>query len=588
MPSPASPPEPVAPPSATAPQPEGFWRREASHYPRPLSPMYRVTLDWMISIWRELATSHGLMFDGIENREINGWVYQRLVPIGGKDRKPPPLWLTWAFVRVAPSMRKRLRTLSRAMKDDVPGQYIERWYSTWRPHQDETIARLRGVDLPALDDEACVRHFEETFQFGHDSLDIHFRLTLPVGTMAELSFACEEMLGWGEHEMVELLAGLSRTSTDPARQLAALARMAKERPAVREILANVDAGTLARIEAADPEFARAFHAYQREFGCRALRYEVVDPALEEVPALTLGLIHDQIVREYDPDAEERALLEQRRRVVERAHAELASRPAADRERFDHLLARAERYYPVREENEFFTVSAPLALMRYAALEMGRRLTERGLIDAREDVFFLEPDEAAAALRNAADSRALVARRMGERAWVLAHPAAPTLGEDVRGEPPLKALPADAAFNMRAVIWAADRIAGGEAAPEPQAAGDAPAAVPNEVKTIKGIPAAPGRYAGPVRVIRDESEFEKIRAGDVLVCPITSPVWSIIFPSVGALVTETGGVLSHPAIIAREYGIPAVVATRNATKVLKDGQKVLVDGAAGTVEVMPGP
>ncbi len=570
------PPVPVPPPTATASRPEGFWRREASHYPQPLTPMFRVFLDWSNRTWRELATSLGMMFDGIEFREIDGWVYQRIVPIGGTDRKPPPTWLMWVLVRSVPSMRKRLKTLSQAMREDIPGQYIETWYAEWRQHQITTTARLKSVDFAALDDAACARYFEEVLDFGYESLRMHFKLTTPVGTMAELAFACEEMLGWGEHKMVELLAGLSRTSTEPARQLATLAAMAKDRPAVRKLLENVDHTTLARLEEADPEFAQAFARYQQEFGGRALRYEVIEPTLEEVPELTLGLIHDQLVREYDPAAEERALAEQRRQAIERAHSELASRPPADRERFDHLLARAERYYPVREENEFYTVSVPLALMRYAALEAGRRLAERGLIEVREDVFFLEPGEAIAALRNPSDQRALVDRRKGERAWVLANPAAPSFGMDIGGEPPLKALPPDAAFNVRTVLWATDRIMGHDAAEQPAAA-----------TTIKGIPAAPGRYAGPVRVILDESEFEKIRAGDVLVCPVTSPVWSIIFPSVGALVTNAGGVLSHPAIIAREYGIPAVVATGNATSVLKDGQKVMVDGAAGTVEVLPG-
>ena len=100
--------------------------------------------------------------------------------------------------------------------------------------------------------------------------------------------------------------------------------------------------------------------------------------------------------------------------------------------------------------------------------------------------------------------------------------------------------------------------------------------------VTGIPAAPGSYTGPVRVIRSEAEFDRLRAGDVLVCPVTSPVWSVLFPSIGALVTDSGGVLSHPAIIAREYGVPAVVATGNGTSVLCDGQIVTVDGTAGVV------
>ena len=124
----------------------------------------------------------------------------------------------------------------------------------------------------------------------------------------------------------------------------------------------------------------------------------------------------------------------------------------------------------------------------------------------------------------------------------------------------------------AFLWAVDRIlAPVQAGP----AGDA---------AVSGIAASPGSYTGPVRIIRDESEFDRLRAGDVLVCPITSPVWSVLFPSIGALVTDTGGTLSHSAIIAREYGIPAVVNTGRGTSVLQDGQIVTVDGAAGAVRI----
>src|SRR5262249_53407540 len=98
----------------------------------------------------------------------------------------------------------------------------------------------------------------------------------------------------------------------------------------------------------------------------------------------------------------------------------------------------------------------------------------------------------------------------------------------------------------------------------------------------GIAASPGCYTGPARVVLTETEFDKIRPGDVLVCPATSPVWSVVFPQLGALVTDSGGLLSHPAIIAREYGIPAVVATGKGTNWRGDGDRVPVDGTAGLV------
>lgn len=103
--------------------------------------------------------------------------------------------------------------------------------------------------------------------------------------------------------------------------------------------------------------------------------------------------------------------------------------------------------------------------------------------------------------------------------------------------------------------------------------------------VRGTPASARPLLGTGAGSYGEQEFGKLQAGDVLVCPITSPVWSVLFPSVGALVTDTGGILSHPAIIAREYHVPAVVATGNATRLLHDGQMVSVDGTNGTLEVL---
>jgi pyruvate,water dikinase len=101
-----------------------------------------------------------------------------------------------------------------------------------------------------------------------------------------------------------------------------------------------------------------------------------------------------------------------------------------------------------------------------------------------------------------------------------------------------------------------------------------------------VAASASRYTGTIRVIMDESEFDKLRPGDVLVCPITSPVWSVLFPSVGEVATDTGGHLAHAAIIAREYGTPGVLVTGKATELLRDGQLVTVDGSTGIVALHP--
>jgi phosphohistidine swiveling domain-containing protein len=368
------------------------------------------------------------------------------------------------------------------------------------------------------------------------------------------------------------LSGLSRRSTEPARRLAEVTALAAVRPAVRELVAR--AGPMTELPpGADAEFTGALAVYQRAYGCRAVRYEVADPTLAELPGLTLGLIRDQLARGYDPQAEDAASEACRAEAEREARSRLAARPAADRRRFERALTRARRAYPVREDNEFVTVSGPIALVRLAALECGRRLARRGQIGHRDDVFFLEPAEVRVALRSGDDQRDLIVRRKGERAWVLAHPGPPSYGRDPGPPPSFDPLPAEARFAMKALLWLVDLVFG------PQA----PADTPRDGERLRGIGVSAGRYTGPVRIVQDEGEFGKIRAGDVLVCPITSPVWSVLFPSIGALVTDTGGLLSHPAIIAREYRVPATVATGCATRLLHDGELVTVDGTAGTVE-----
>lgn len=127
-------------------------------------------------------------------------------------------------------------------------------------------------------------------------------------------------------------------------------------------------------------------------------------------------------------------------------------------------------------------------------------------------------------------RELVARRKSEQAWVLAHPGPASYGKDPGPPPSFEALPTEARLAMNGLLWTVDRIFG----PQPSAN------LPGQGAPLRGIAASAGRYTGPARVIRGEAEFARIQAGDVLVCPITSPVWSVLFPSIGALVTDTGG------------------------------------------------
>ena len=557
--------------------PAGSWERETSHFPQPLSPYFRsFLLGLQNDALRRTFEEMGGLLETLEYREIGGWVYSRLVPLGGKELPPPPAWVLGLMARLMPAMRRRVRAAQAAVESDKPMTYIRRWSEQWRQELEAEAARLRDVDRPALSDECLNRHLGETAAFATRALEIHFLLHGAIMQPTfELAMACRELLGWEERRLWDLLSGASVTSTLPARQLEELAGRADARPELRLLLERPAPDTLARIEEIDPEFASALGDYRREFGSRALRQELAEPTLGERPELLLRLIRDQIAASFEGEVVAGETRRMRAAALEDAHRILASRTDAERGRFQDALARAQEAYPVREDNERYTVSTPIALARFAALEVGRRLSQRGQIEQADDVFFLEEPEARAGLRDGQDRRVLASRRKAERAWVEMHPGPSAYGPKPAPPPSLRALPEAARRMNEALLWYVDRIIESERSGLAQdpAAG-----------RLSGIGASSGRYTGTVRVIMGEDQFDKLEPGDVVVCPVTSPVWSVVFPSIGALVTDTGGILSHPAIIAREFMIPAVVATGNATSLLRDGQQVTVDGTAGVVEM----
>jgi rifampicin phosphotransferase len=323
-----------------------------------------------------------------------------------------------------------------------------------------------------------------------------------------------------------------------------------------------------RLQEASPQMADAFRAYLDRYGDRTASYDPGDPTLFERPALLAGLLRDALSA---GNRERRDGGQTSEDALAQARAALTSRSEEDRSRFERAVETARRTYGNREDNIFWTDSQPCAFLRYTAVEIGRRLADRGLLGRATDAVFFEERELRLALGDGTneDLRDLVARRKAERAWVTSHPGPASYGTDPGPPPDLTPLPPalrlvnTAAFRLMELLFQTEEPA-------------------SEQAQLRGVPGSPGRYTRPVRILRDEAHFAKLRPGDVLVCPITSPAWSMLFLQAGAVVTDGGGVLAHTAVIAREYGIPAVLATGAATQRLRDGDIVTVDGVAGVV------
>lgn len=539
-------------------------------------------LDWYNLTWPKILSEFGVFLEALELREIRGYVYTTIRPLGAAESgraKTPPAPILWLLLRVHPAFRRRAALCKEALRTRQERVHLERWYSESRPRLKADIERFRSVDLTALSDAELSGHLQELTGWALDAGEVHFYLHAAIGyPLARFAFFCRDHLGYDENQTLTLLSGLSGASSDPALELGKLADRVRESPALAEAVLRARTEEVPELlRRSGSEVAERFQEYLDRYCYRALRYELVEHSLIERPDLVGSLLQDQLRRSTNLAEEQRRLASARAEAKSRALAAL--RDDTLKREFEVLLAEAERAYPVREDNEFYTVSVPLALLRFAALEAGKRLAARQAVTGPDDVFFLTMDEVSAALGNQeARPEELVARRRESHAAAQSFEPPASYGEEPP-TPPLDVFPHEPRLALEVAAYIAQQVF------EPERSGRREETGARE---LRGVPASMGTYVGPARIVMGEDEFDRLEAGDVLICPITSPVWSILFPKVGALVTDSGGVLSHPAIIAREYGIPAVVATGNATEVIQDGQRVIVEGEAGIVRVVDSP
>ncbi len=332
----------------------------------------------------------------------------------------------------------------------------------------------------------------------------------------------------------------------------------------RTALQNQAVARLAQVAAAhgkdSPAFQAALAAFMAEWGTRPARGMASmpsTPAWREDPAQVLGLV-DALLSDLDALTPEEALRRQETDYqAARAQVE-AALWAPLRGLYRRSLARA-RSGVVAREDSLFRMEALTDAIRRTALHLGEWLASAGVLAEPGDVFFLLVTELAPAAAGQLAVGDLVRRRKQAYARVVA--------AHERGQ-----------HWLIATGSVSEQAVRGKKAP-------ARAAQAGDGNTLSGQAASGGQVVGPVCVIRGPHEFSKMRKGAVLVAPFTAPVWTPLFRLAAAVITEIGSPVSHAAIVAREYGIPAVVAVANATSALHDGQMVEVDGTRGVVAII---
>ncbi len=218
-----------------------------------------------------------------------------------------------------------------------------------------------------------------------------------------------------------------------------------------------------------------------------------------------------------------------------------------------MLALARQIGRLTETHNYWIDRMAQARLRTFAMRVGARLVREGIIERPEDILYFRRSEVPDVIRSSADRRAMVADRQSEHArWRTVKPPA-TVGKPSTAE-------------------SSGRFSGERFAKEDEA-------------IVRGTGASAGIVRGPARIVLGPDDFGRVRPGDIIVAPSSNPSWVPLFTIAGGLVTNTGGVLSHAAVVAREFDLPAVVGTGDATTRIVDGQMVELDGTTGYVRLL---
>jgi len=338
-----------------------------------------------------------------------------------------------------------------------------------------------------------------------------------------------------------------------------------QNPPARKLLESGGdpAQVLASLRSLSGEAGAAVTGYLDLVGNRLIDgFDIAEPTALEMPDALLRALRIAVAGEGQDSNVAASTAELRARV-----------PAAHQAQFDELLGEARLTYRLRDERGVYSDIWASGLMRRAALAAGRRATGRGRIATALQMLDASLDEMCDLVAgNEGPSADELAQRAQYRATYTAKDVPPFLGPPKPPPPDLAALPPLVGRLMRAIFISLGHLFGSSKAV-------------NEEKVLFGLAASKGVYQGPARRVSGPSEFGRIAKGDVLVTESTTEAFNILLPLLGGIVTDNGGLLSHAAIVSREYGIPGVVGTREATERIADGVLIRVDGNAGEVTLL---
>jgi phosphohistidine swiveling domain-containing protein len=549
---------------------ELFWIYDDLHCPNPVSPLFFDIGGWWLTcdhMFRRFGTPFAS--DWVAKR-INGYVYTAAIPADPSVHAEATEYEARYVPRV-PRDGNYAGAIGAYLGLVLPhygDNFLEWWQTRLRPEIERNFAHLDGQDWDNASFAELGVLFEDAIDVHDRHWKIHWMLNFAqFSATTALNAAVEQHRGEGHGELLgRLQSSVSDRNWDAIEDLW---KMKEELKADDELRAAFEGADTARgvMEALDAgERGKRFitekiRPHQQEFGYKAIwSHEFAYKTWVEDPAPIIEAVRGYLATDYDYPANIQGV----RDDLELAKAEVMEGVDGDaRAELQEALDRSLAMNPLTPDHHFFIDQGTNARLRLAAIAIGRKLTEAGVLDDAEDVVLLHYNEVRILLGNqsAFDAKELVSDRRDEHEDASERRPRSWVGTATEGA---------LAFPY-ASLWGF---------PEKFHAGE-----PATTGEIRGLAASPGVVEGTARYVTSLDQFDEVEEGDILVCRMTNPAWVVLFTKIHGLVTEAGGTMSHPAVVAREFGIPAVVGTTNAGDRVKTGDRIRVNGTTGVVELL---
>jgi pyruvate,water dikinase len=548
---------------------ELLWIYDDLHIPQPVSPMFFDIGGWWLTcdhMFRRFATPFAA--DWIA-KKINGYVFTAAIAADSAILIDSTEYGARYAARVPRDQEfpAKMGPYLGAVLPVYATNFLTWWRERFKPEIEENFARLDSYDYSGRSLAELALQLEDAIDVHDRHWKIHWMINFSQfsATMA-LRGKIEAVKGAVDEELFgRLQSSVEDRNWDSIEALWKMKEEVKSNAELREAFRGETASDVhnrLRATSTGKRFiADRLDPYREEFGYKSIwSHEFVFPLWKENPGPIIEAIRGYLESDYDYSKSISAV----KNDLASAKTELMDGVKGDaRTELQGALELSTNMSPLTPDHHFYIDQGTNARLRMVLVGIGDRLAEEGIVDDREDTVFLLYNELRRLLGEPGsfDAKALVSRRRDER---------------------------EQAFEIRPPAWVGTATQEGLDFPYLGLWGfpekfNRP--TPTRSAEVKGLPASPGVVEGIARYVRSLEDFDQVRAGEILVCQMTNPAWVVLFTKIAGLVTDAGGAASHPAVVSREFGIPAVVGTSVATQRIKTGDRIRVNGSIGLVEVL---